>query len=338
MVKIIWQSRAPVVYEAVQSGHLPDGANGGNAYDYFAAMALKEEFDFSMDEAAVLKKKDSFHSYWWRMAHHPVKCDVLIREPSPIVFGRRNGKVKTVGMIHHIDDALANSSLKHKWFFNRLKKKLVEDVDLVVTVSKYWRDYLQNLGCKKIKVIYNAFDPGDYSVSEEKVKAFKEKYGFQKKIPLVYLGNAHRQKGVYEAYRALKDHNFQFVMTGAKNHAPDLPVKFLSLDKSDYSALLKSSDVVITMSRMAEGWNRIAHEALLSQTPVIGSGTGGMMELLQGGGQLAVADPANLAAAVERVLKNRKQFADSGFNYVKRFDKKYFNTEWQNTIRELAAG
>ncbi|CAN5477585.1 hypothetical protein BH11BAC1_BH11BAC1_11890 [soil metagenome] len=334
MKKILWQSRTPVVFDAIQSGRLPDGANGGNAYDYFAAIALKEKFDLQMDEVAVLKRKDSFRSYWWRMAHHGAKTDVLICEPSPIVFGKRNKKIKTVAMIHHIDDDLANSSFRHKWFFDRLKRRLA-DVDLVVTVSKHWQEYIRKLGCRRIKIIYNSFDTADYKIDEKAVESFKKRNNFSNDDPLVYLGNAHTQKGVYEAYHALKDKNYQLVMTGVKNYASDLPVKFLSLDKQDYIALLAASDLVITLSKMAEGWNRIAHEALLCKTPVIGSGTGGMKELLEESGQLVVKDPKMLAESVKKVLGNREQFASRGFEYVKKFDKHYFNSEWVNTIQEL---
>ncbi|MEO8087915.1 MAG: glycosyltransferase family 4 protein [Bacteroidota bacterium] len=337
MKKILWQSRTPVVYEAVQSGHLPSGANGGNAYDFFAAMSLKEQFDLQMDVAAVLKKKDSFRSYWWRMSHHQPQADVVVCEPSPIVFGKRNKHARTIAMIHHIDDELANSSFRHKWFFDRLKKRLAE-VDVVVTVSKYWEEYLANLGCKRIKIIYNSFDPVEYQTGSDEAEAFKKQYSFDTSLPIVYIGNAHKQKGVYEAYEALKDKKVQLVMTGLKNHTPDLPVKFLSLNRTDYLALLRCSDVVITLSRMTEGWNRIAHEALLCRTPVIGSGTGGMKELLENAGQLIVKDSNYLAEAVEKVLLHREQFSDSGFTYVKKFDMQYFKTEWVNTVRSLTEG
>lgn len=337
MKKIYWQSRTPVLFKAVQSGHLPAGANGGNAYDFHAAMALKEDFDLQMDEAAVMKKSDSFRSYWWRMAHHSIHTDILICEPSPIVFGRRNKKAKTVAMIHHIDDDLANSSLKHKWFFDRLKKRLSGNVDMVITVSRHWEEYLKELGCKRIKIIYNSFDLHDYDVSDEEVDAFISKFNFKRDAPIIYIGNAHRQKGVYEAYAALKDKNYQLVMSGSVNHAKDLPVKFLSLERREYLTLLKASHLVITLSKMTEGWNRVAHEALLSKTPVIGSGTGGMRELLEGAWQVIVSDPKNLAAEVERTLKNREHFSVQGYQYVKKYDNHYFVSEWKKVIRELIA-
>ena len=59
----------------------------------------------------------------------------------------------------------------------------------------------------------------------------------------------------------------------------------MKLSFQEYLILLKASTVVLTMSLFKEGWCRVAHEALLLGTPVIGSGAGGMTEVLaQGGG------------------------------------------------------
>ena len=51
-------------------------------------------------------------------------------------------------------------------------------------------------------------------------------------------------------------------MSGPQNHSPDLPVQYTKMDHAEYLTLLKASSVVITFSRMIEGWNRIWHEAM----------------------------------------------------------------------------
>jgi glycosyltransferase involved in cell wall biosynthesis len=334
MKKVSWQSRSAVVWEAVKSGSLPDSSNGGNSYDFHAFMALKQKFNIDIDDAAVKRKEDSFPSYWWRMANHSANGDIIISEPSPIVFGKRNKKSKSVAMIHHIDDDLAQSSIQHRWFFSRLKRRL-PDMDLVITVSSHWENYLRNIGCTRIKKIYNSFNPADYKLNESEVDAFRNKFDFKKDKPLIYIGNAHMQKGVQEVFAALKEKNVHLVMTGKKNHVPHLPVKFLSLTRHDYIALLNASDIVITFSKMTEGWNRIAHEAMLCGTPVIGSGSGGMKELLEGGGQMVVPQAENLAGSVDRILANRDQYARTGLEYVRQFDLQYFQNEWINTIHDL---
>ena len=58
------------------------------------------------------------------------------------------------------------------------------------------------------------------------------------------------------------------------------------------------------MSKFLEGWNRTAHEAMLCRTPVIGSGTGGMRELLLGGQQIICEDIKTLPEIVDYAIKN----------------------------------
>lgn len=334
MSKILWQSRSPVIFDSFKSGQLINAANGGNAYDFQAVTALSTGFDVKVDAVAIKKPAESVLSYWWRMRKHQPITDVCVMEPFPMIYGKRSSGVKSVAMIHHIDTTNTRMSVKHRWFFNQLEKQLPA-MDLVVTVSQHWASYLQNLGCSNVKVIYNSFNPSEYAVSAEEKIAFKEKYGFNDKQPIVYIGNASRQKGVYETYEALKDCNYQLVMTGAENRASDLPVKFLNLNRANYVTLLNTADIVVTMSKLLEGWNRIAHEALLCKTPVIGSGTGGMKELLEGGGQSIVVTPAQLPDMIELVLKNRIQTGISGFNFVSKFDQSYFEREWVQTIQKL---
>ena len=334
MTTILWQSRSPVVYGSFQKGELVNAANGGNAYDFQAIKVLAEKFRIDVDKSSVKKPGENLFQYWWRMRNHLPQSEVFIMEPFPLIFGKRPSKSKSIAVIHHIDDQGGALSLKHRWFFSRLKKQLTK-IDLVITVSTYWEAYLKELGCNNVKVIYNAFNPSEYQVSQEAIARFKKQHGFNDEQPLIYLGNASRQKGVYEAYEALKDLNYQLVMSGMENRAADLPVKFLNLKRSDYITLLNAADVVVTMSKLTEGWNRIAHEALLCKTPVIGSGTGGMQELLQKAGQGIIIDPSQLTAAVQTAIANKNTLGTTGYSYASQFDQSYFEREWIQTLTDL---
>jgi len=334
MSSIIWQSRSPVIYESFKKGELINASNGGNAYDYQAVNALSGNFKIDVDAFSIKTPTESVLSYWWRMRKHRASANVCIMEPFPMLYGRRSAGVKSVAMIHHIDDTNIKMSLKHRWFFNQLVKRLPQ-MDLVVTVSEYWAGYLKRLGCNRVKVIYNSFNPSDYIVAEEAKINFKKQHGFNNEQPIVYIGNAARQKGVYETYEVLKNSNYQLVMTGAENRASDLPVKFLNLSRTDFVTLLNLADVVVTMSKLIEGWNRIAHEALLCKTPVIGSGTGGMKELLEGARQTIIHSPSQLPAMVENTLKNKAHQGTQGYGYVSKYDHIYFKNEWISTIQNL---
>lgn len=334
MKKILWQTRSALVADSIRTGVLSPDANGGNAYDAHAAGVIKKEFHLEVSEAAILKKGESLIKYWHRMRTDAPKADVIIREPYPIVFSSLSRNIPCIGMIHHIDDNLGKSSLKHIWYFERLKRRL-KKLDLVVTVSSYWREYLEKLGCKNVKVIYNAFAPEDYNATDASVSDFRKKYKIPEGKPLIYAGNANRQKGVYDVYNALKDSGYHLIMTGSQNQAADIPVQYMHLDKAGYIAMLHACDLVITMSRMTEGWNRIAHESLLCGTPVIGSGIGGMKELLNGAGQKIVSKQEDLKGTVEEVLHRSSWYAENGKKFTSQFDMEYFKKEWSQTILGL---
>ncbi|MDQ3049245.1 MAG: glycosyltransferase family 4 protein [Bacteroidota bacterium] len=334
MATILWQSRSPVIFNSFERGELQNAANGGNAYDYQAAKALQKKFQVSIDKHSIKRPGELLPLYWWRMQQQRSGADVVIMEPFPLLFGKLSNKTKSVAMIHHIDEHAVKNSLSHQWFFRQLKKRLPE-TDLVITVSTYWKDYLSGIGCSNVKVIYNSFDLQQYQIAAERIATFKNRHGFTNGLPILYIGNASRQKGVYETYNALKNSPYQLVMSGSENNAGDLPVKFLSLDRENYITLLHAADAVITMSKLIEGWNRVAHEALLCKTPVIGSGTGGMRELLEGAGQMIVRNPVDLPAAVAKVLENRMEAGQSGYDYCSKFNTAYFEEEWNSAIENL---
>ncbi|HRH65940.1 MAG TPA: glycosyltransferase [Bacteroidia bacterium] len=334
MKKIIWQTKTHLVSDSFRDQCLSPAANGGNAYDFYSALCLKEKYEVEMSAMALLQAGESTLSYWRRMRKDIPKADAVVCEPYPVVFGKRISGIKYAGMIHHIDDVLGKSSVKHAWYFGRLKRRLVK-LDMVITVSAFWKSYLENLGCRNVRVIYNSFDSASCSVKPEAVESFKRTHDIPSDKPLVYIGNASRQKGVYEVYEALRNEPYYLVMSGPQNHAPDLPVKYVKVDHDEYLTMLTASAAVITFSKMIEGWNRIAHEALLCGTPVIGSGVGGMRELLEGAGQKIVTEAGGLSVALQDVIMNRTALAEKGRNFVSRYDMSYFRHAWLEAMAEL---
>ncbi len=155
--------------------------------------------------------------------------------------------------------------------------------------------------------------------------------------PIIYMGLANPQKGILEVYDALKHEDYTLLMTGPFNPEVDIPVKRLFLDRHDYLCLLKASTVVVSMPVIEEGWSRVAHESMLCGTPVIGSGTGGMKELLDGGRQMICNDFHNLSAVTKGVIEQREKYASDGYDYAKRFDLSYFQKEWHGFIQEVLA-
>jgi len=243
---------------------------------------------------------------------------------------------KNIVVIHHDDFSgfpfLVRPIFKiaQKFFYRNLKK-----ADGIITVSEYWRKYFVDKGYRNVYKIYNGFNVEDFIFSDQEILDFKSKYNLSDK-PIVYLGNCQKAKGVAESYNALKDLDVYLVTSGRKK----VNVKTINFDLSyrDYLRLLKASDVVITMSKFREGWCRTAHEAMLCEVPVIGSGRGGMQELLEGGKQIICPEFKNLSKEVEDLLGNerkRKVTGENGYAYAKDFTKDKFKEDWINLIKKI---
>ncbi len=328
MKDLIWCAKSEVLANSIRCGELTQGANGGNSYDFQASQVLKGMFNVRIDASSVYTEADNIMTYWLRLSKYKSKATIQVMEPYPIVFGQSNNNFK-VAIIHHIETELMISSVKHRWFYKRLIKRL-SSMDKVVTVSKFWENYLRENGCNNLVTIYNSFNPSDYEFTEDELNEFCTRHGFSKTKPLVYIGNAGNRKGVHQVYDRLKHQDFELVMTGGRNDAKDIPVKYLNLSATDYRKLLASCNVVLAMSRMMEGWNRIAHEAMLCKVPVVGSGQGGMMELLVGGQQIVCTDHNNLIEKINQAIARKKDLGNLGYLFVKRFDLSYFKNSWHS--------
>lgn len=235
-------------------------------------------------------------------------------------------KSRNIVIAHHIDSRF---SLKPKALYQFICDRFLFNYknrfDTVVVVSKFWEKVFADSGFKKVEVIYNSFDPEKYKISKSEVDAFRAKYNLCGK-PVIYLGNCGTGKGVEESYAVLKDMDVYFVTSGPSKL--NIPVSNLFLSQEEYRLLLASSDVVLTMSTFKEGWNRTAHEASLCGTPVVGSGAGGMRELLEVAGQTIVSDFNDLPIAVAKVLD--KKYAPT----VKllSLNLEYFRNSWLNVL------
>jgi glycosyltransferase involved in cell wall biosynthesis len=234
-----------------------------------------------------------------------------------------------IGIVHHVG---ASSNALFDTFeskmFSRLRK-----AHRVVVVSEYWRDYFRTLGFENLELIYNGFALTEYDISRHAIEDFKARYGLTGK-PIIYLGNNGPLKGVQRTRAALQGIDAHFVSSGHAERASQGLVS-LRLDRCDYLRLLAASDIVTTMSEFDEGWCRTAHEGMLTKTPVIGSGRGGMRELLLGGQQVITEDPRELRQAVAAYLDDpykRAAAGQQGFDYAQTFSFERFQAAWRACI------
>lgn len=334
--RVIWQVPSSLTAGAFKSGEVVKGIKGGNAYELEAMRALATRFDVSADPAAIRDAKRVIPYALGLHAHRPRHCDLLIKNTQALMWGPLRVAPREVAVIHHIDWDLAATTLSWRWYFSRLIQRL-RRMTAVVAVSEYWREQLLRRGCRRVEIVYNAFDLSEFEFAPGEVEATVRRFGLSTDKPLVYIGNAARSKGVEEVYGALRDAPFTLFMTG---HDPDtdIPVPCLNLERRDYLCMLKASSVVLTMSFMLEGWNRVAHEAMLCGTPVVGSGSGGMRELLLGGGQVVHPGGYSLREVVEAVIMRRGELGETGRAYASRLNSDYFTRAWLALADDLLAG
>jgi len=314
--------------------------SGGESYVKLARKSLESDFDIDL-----IKINPGFFKRGYlkipRLLFNLLKLkgekDMWIRPVNALVtFSFDRTKGKNVALIHHIDYSASPLVIKPVEF---LLEKIVyfnlRKVDAIVTVSQYWQDYFLKKGYQDVYKIYNPFNIEDFNITEGEISKFKNKYSLKEK-PIIYLGNCQKGKGVVENYQALKEIDAYLVTSGKKR--VDIPAINLDLNYREYLCLLKASSVVLTMSKFKEGWCRTAHEAMLSKTSVIGSGLGGMRELLEGGRQVVCENPQNLREKVEYLLNHpeiRKKSGEDGYNFAKNFTSEKFKKDWLNLVNKI---
>ena len=142
------------------------------------------------------------------------------------------------------------------------------------------------------------------------------------------MGKGIKSKGADKCYELLKGLNLNYVTTGGLEF--NIPVIDMQLSYSEYKLLLASSDVVLAMSEFNEGWNRVAHEASLCGTPVIGSGRGGMKELLEMANQ-TISDFEHLKENVVKCIGHRNPPTEK----IKSLNLEYFKNAWIKVFKDL---
>ena len=316
---------------------------GGKVYEKMVAEVLSNSFKTEFINIGV-KSRDKFKylktplvlGRLFRVSKRR-DLDFIIKDFEASLFLNKK-PARNIAIIHHIDYPYAPLFLRFTYPF--LKKIIFLDLkknDAIVTVSKYWENYFKEKGYKNVQLIYNAFNLNDFDFSSEEIEEFKKRHNLTEK-PIIYLGNCQKAKGVVESCQALKDLDATLVTSGEQ--MIKIPARNLEIEYNDYLKLLKASSIVVTMSKFKEGWCRTAHEAMLLKTPIIGSGKGGMRELLKGGKQIICEDFNSLRAKVEYLLNHpevRKKMGEDGYNFAKNFTVERFKEDWLKLIKKLSS-
>ncbi|MDT0559384.1 hypothetical protein RM697_12025 [Ichthyenterobacterium sp. W332] len=326
---IEWLTKSSVMYDFIKEKSNAQ-LRGGRLYEIEAYKLLKKSYQVSINPFFI--KNTNIFKYYFKHHVHEIKGDICIIDPYVVALGKFNSKKKNISIVHHLDDAILNKNFASKIFYKQLLKHL-KSMDVVIVVSNIWKTFLNDHGIQNVRVIYNAFDVNNYNFSKIEIDDFKDKNLLNNGKPILYLGPLTKGKGVESILKVIDKSQYNCIATS--KHPNDLGIKTVFFNDEEFPLFLASCDVVLCMSTMIEGWNRIAHEALLAKTPVIGSGSGGMMELLKKSNQTIVKDIRNLPKAIDKTIKNHSELVNFGWNYASQLNLDYFENEWSSLIKDL---
>lgn len=308
-------------------GHL----TGGVAYNLAALNSIASEHITEVPRAFVRREAESLPAYALRVVRLKPRADILIKDPMVLSFNKAEGLKLSIGMIHHIDYHRMRSSLRHRLYLRNLERRML-GAGRIVVVSEYWKKYIEGKGGRDVRVIHNSFDVSEFESVREEVNDFRLRYGLDGNRPLIYLGMASVDKGFDRVMKLVEGLPFQFLATGEWQGALPSNIQVHRLSRKDYLQMLSSADATLTMPSIPEGWSRVAHESLLSLTPVVGIESGGMTALLEHSGQIILRKESELQAALERAMNERENLGRSGFEYVRQFDQDYFRKAWLEAV------
>jgi glycosyltransferase involved in cell wall biosynthesis len=313
--------------------------SGGNIYEQMVLRALKQRYQVveePLPRAATWLKAGALAPWEWsRKQFSSPDYDVSVSAFDGMFMPTRP-RCPTIVIVHHLDYSQSRLADLYRIAMPWTERQL-KSAAKVVAVSKFWQRRLMESGVQDTAVIPNAFETEAFDVTDDEVGALKQHYGLQHK-PIIHLGTPGPGKGVESAFEALKHLDAHFVCSGGSSPLVDGP-RHLVLPYRDYLTLLKASTVVVTMSQFEEGWCRLSHEAMLCGTPVVGSGRGGMRELLEGGGQKICPAFSVLRHPVSEMLANPDRLAEvgaAGQAFARLFDRQRFDESWVEVVQAVA--
>jgi glycosyltransferase involved in cell wall biosynthesis len=230
----------------------------------------------------------------------------------------------------------------------RWTKTILEEADHVIAVgSKLYQNIHEDFQIPKEKISIinmgvnrNVFRPMEKSAARKKCNISADS------IPILYVGNIIKQKGLLElieAFHLLKSEipNVSLYLIGAKKdaafynelvkliHQRELQDVFIydAMPQSDLAIWMSAAEVFVLPSHL-EGFGLVALEAMSCHTPVVGSDVGGLSYLLADGAGILVEPhhPQSLYEGLKKVITDSnigKQLIQKGEIRAQENDQQY---------------
>ncbi|MBN1036873.1 MULTISPECIES: glycosyltransferase family 4 protein [Clostridium] len=210
--------------------------------------------------------------------------------------------------------------------------RMFQSAKYIITISNALKDkFKDNIDSSKLKVIYNGFNV-------EQLSSIKRSHDFSKEINILIAGQVCSAKGQNQAISAtnkLIEYGIPVKLYIAgdvdEKYLNDILIKYPNHDwivrlgsvKNMYE-LRNNIDIELVCSR-SEAFGRVTLEAMLHCIPVIGSKTGGTVELINNNntGLLYEYDNVNeLAECILNLINNKTLYisiVNNAFDFAKKF-------------------
>ncbi|RAK19904.1 glycosyltransferase involved in cell wall biosynthesis [Anoxybacillus vitaminiphilus] len=227
-------------------------------------------------------------------------------------------------------------------------KRILEEADHVIAVGQKLYENIHehfNIPKEKISIINmgvnrKVFAPMDKSAARKKCGIDEQS------IPILFVGNMIKQKGLLElieAFSMLKREipNVSLYLIGAKKdftfynelveyvHRRTLQDVFIydAMPQSEIAVWMSAAEVFVLPSHL-EGFGLVALEAMSCHTPVVGSDVGGLSYLLADGAGVLVEphNPQSLYEGIKKVITDSnigKQLIQKGEIRAQENDQQY---------------
>lgn len=316
-------------------GDIPTGAQ---AYEHMAIEALEAVVRHQPALTDPLRPKLLRYKklrYLWQNWTNLPSGDILITDPNHFFCGLNIRRFRhRILLVFHVDPRDAPIRFIQSRLESHMLRRLGE-FDRVVVIAEYWKDFLaRHIPAERIRVIPCAYDV-EGILDRSGAKTRKE-LGLPEDKIVVHAGQACETKGFRIALDNLPPDRFHVLTTGRRD-CETVHDHREAADK-DYYDLLRASDVAVSFPRFNEGWTRVAHEALLCGTPVVGFDRGGLGELIRGGGQIIYPSPGDALRCVEEALERRDELRESGLKFARQFTPERFREQWRSLIAEFLPG
>ncbi|MFH1841341.1 MAG: glycosyltransferase family 4 protein [Candidatus Nealsonbacteria bacterium] len=228
---------------------------------------------------------------------------------------------------------------------NFLKRTVYRKASRCIAASNYIaKEYFEKIGVKNIEIIPNGIDLKRFENLNREEN--RKKLGLKDEFLIMTVARLEKVKGIDYLIGAMKENiNCKLFIIGEGSERSNLEnlveklnlkdkVKFIGqISNEKIPEYLAAADCFV-LSSLKEGFGIVILEAMAAGVPVIGTGVGGILDMVKDGISGLIIEKENsqsISRAVSRIISD-KSFAQKLVSQAKESLKKY---NWQNITERV---